>query len=171
MRSVAAAAFALALVVTLATSASGADDFPARYSLRGLPAVLIGVEPLDDGEKRAGYSEETFRADAELKLRLAGIGVLTEEEWKETPGHPYLYLNVRSIAQHPNVVAPYAIRLELLQSVFLARNPASRLEPPVAAATWSVSSLGQGGVSFVRERVQSLSDHFIKVWLSVNPEE
>jgi hypothetical protein len=62
------------------------DDEYSRESLRGLRGVHVIVEVLRPAVKKGGLTEAMIRTDTELKLRLAGIRVLTQDEaLKEAP--------------------------------------------------------------------------------------
>ena len=87
----------MASLLLTAVSLSRASDGPLdRDTLRGLSAVQVLVEKLDDDAKRAGFDVNTIQTDVELKLRLAGIKVLTAEERLNTPGCQYLYVQILS---------------------------------------------------------------------------
>ena len=50
---------------------------------------MVLVEDMTDDAKRLGLNTVQIQTDVELKLRLAGIKVLTKEERYGTPGTPY----------------------------------------------------------------------------------
>lgn len=109
-----------------------------------------------------------MQTDVELKLRLAGIPVLSHEQWLAAPGHPYLYVNV-NVLDPSDSAWPYSVMVELDQSVKLERSP----EVSVVAATWSaapgVGNVGSLNVRSVRDHVKDQVDHFINAYLAVNP--
>ena len=41
-----------------------------------------------------GLTQAQVKTDVELQLRKAGVRVLTEEECRTTPGHPYLSVDI-----------------------------------------------------------------------------
>jgi hypothetical protein len=73
------------------------DDKYARATLRGIEGVNVAIESLEPEVERAGLVRQQIETDVELRLRKAGIRVLTEEERQGTPGAPYLYINVNVI--------------------------------------------------------------------------
>lgn len=157
------------LVAPGATSAG--DTEYERATLKGLRGVEVIVEHLDSETERAGLVKTTLQTDVELKLRQAGIGVLTGPQLFATPGNPFLYLNV-------NVFAPkgaasglygYSIHLSLLQNVVLKRNAAVTLLAPTWSARGRIGIVGSARLSTVREDVRDMVDEFINAWLSVNP--
>ena len=96
----------------------GAAD-PEAESLRGLSGVNVLVENLSDSAKRAGLEKNSIQTDVELKLRLAGIKVLTDEEWLYAPGDPYLYVNLTVV--WAGGICAYGIDVELKQTALLDR--------------------------------------------------
>jgi hypothetical protein len=156
---------ALAALLVLNGSAGGADSRHGKEALMGLAVVLVAVEELGERERQAGYSKTMFQADVELKLRMAGIKVLSLDERK--PGMPFLHVGFSSLARQPQQAAAFVVRLEFRQVVGLRRPP----HVLVFADTWSVAKLGQGDASVVRDQLEDLVDQFINAWLSVNPKE
>lgn len=155
----------LALVGVLhGGEAAAYDSEVVRETLKGLPGVNVKVEKLDSGEKRAGFSESTFRTDVELKLRMAGIRVLSDEEQFQTPGMPWLYLSVSGLHDQPGELDAFTIQLQLFQVVLLERNGER-----TGAVTWGTSVVGRGRLPSIRNAVKDRVDEFINVWLSVNP--
>lgn len=100
----------------------------------------------------------------ELKLRLAGIKVLTKEERLATMGKPTLYLNIGALHRQPGQKHAHNISLKLQQIVRLVRNG-----DLADATTWSIGSVGYGDLPFIRNGVEDQVDQFINAWLSVNP--
>jgi hypothetical protein len=58
---------------------AAATDSEAE-SLRGISGVYVLVENLSDEARRDGLNEQDIQTDVGLKLRLAGVKVLTEAE-------------------------------------------------------------------------------------------
>ena len=98
------------------------DNEMTRATLKGLPGVYVLVEDFTEQNKAASFDKRTFQTDVELKLRLAGIKVLTEEEQLATPGMPILYLHVNGLHKQPGQNHAYNISLGLQQTVRLVRN-------------------------------------------------
>ena len=152
----------------------GADGAPSvqesrRNSLKGLVAVYLLMDPLDLDAQKAGLSASQLRTDVELRLRAAGIPVLTEKQGRERPGDPYLYLDVSHIRAKEGFCA-FSIRLALIQNVFPQRNPTQLLR----ASTWSVSTSGYvlgDKLSMVRQTVRDFTDRFCNDYLAVNQKD
>jgi hypothetical protein len=144
----------LIAIIPLLTAIRGVayDDEASRKSLRGLVGAYVIVEPLPDEEKRDGLNAQDIRTDVELKLRLAGVKVLTEEEWYAAPGHPFLYVNVNTKLHDGNLWV-FSTEVSLEQDVLLERDqtrglgvePAQKISKPFTASTWSTGIIGTVG--------------------------
>jgi hypothetical protein len=161
---------AVALPPCLLSRAVAADDEIARASLKGLHGVQVLVERLDPLVE-AGLTTGDIQTDVELKLRLAGIPVLSKQEMLATPGQPYLYVNVNVNSSATRDLWPDHIEIQLNQNVTLARSP----EPlVVGATTWSTGSVGavfKQNLRSLRDGVKDQVDRFINAYLAVNPKK
>jgi hypothetical protein len=162
-------------LVVMANPATAQDDDSTRRTLRGLPGVEVGVEPIPrDGEDR-GLTTKAIQIDVELQLRLAGIRVLTDSDVYRpldpagrpssaaTARRPYLYVIVNVFGR--NNTWAYAIEVTLRQDAVLANGVTAW------ADTWSVGGVGLAGADLrgVRDVVKDNVNQFINAWLSVNP--
>lgn len=134
----------LVALVWLAALPAAASDFELdRQTLKGLRRLAVVVEDLDpDLERQVSLS--TLQTDIELKLRLAGITVLSQRETLRTLGSPYLYVRVNVLQSNstPGLFA-YSVSVALKQRAALVRDP----EILVGAETWRI-----GGVKSERKR-------------------
>ncbi|MFC1692113.1 hypothetical protein ACFL1R_01245 [Candidatus Latescibacterota bacterium] len=138
--------------------------------LKDLKGVEVLVEDLKPDIEKDGLSKSSIQTDVELKLRMAGIKVLTEEEWLKEPGTPYLYVSVNSFKKEEEVSYSINIALELNETVCLVRD----LTMSCNAVTWSTSYIGKVGklkVNEIRDGVKDRVDIFINDYLAVNPKE
>ncbi|HXW62876.1 MAG TPA: hypothetical protein VEJ45_09765 [Candidatus Acidoferrales bacterium] len=132
---------------------------PGVSTLKGISGVQVLIEDLSDSAKALGLEKETIQTDVELKLRLAGIHILSEEEDNNTPGAPSLYVNVRVVR------SAAAVAVELKQGVRLVRN--GELSQ---GTTWSVGGVGANlTAESIRNHIKDYLDEFLNAWLSVNP--
>ena len=159
----------LAMFLLLAASAATAgDDEFSRPSLKGLKGVYVLVEPLEAEVERDGLNQTSIQTDVELRLRQAGIKVLTEAERLAAPGTPFLYVLVNAKSGSPYA---FSINVELCQDVRLDRDPSMQIS---GATTWSVTAVGTVGrnnLRDIRDMVKDYVDRFINAYLSVNPKK
>jgi hypothetical protein len=160
--------YAGVIAVVLLGTAQAEDDEFSRSTLAGLRGVCLIVQDLPAAAQEVRLTEDAIRTDAELKLRLAGIRLLTQDEARREPGAPALFLVNNVVGS--NAFYGYGLTNDLRQAASLVRDP--RIETMVS--TWSVRMSGccaaRGMVtSHVREAFKDMLDHFIKAYLSVNP--
>jgi hypothetical protein len=159
----------MALAFMLVHVSPALSDWPhERASLAGLTGVTVVVEGMRPDAEREGLRQSTLQTDVELKLRQAGIRVLTEAERILTPGIPRLYLNVNTMLRDEIGAFAFSINLRLMQKVRLDRNPIIVSE----GTTWSTGSVGTVGVrelATVRESIRDQVDEFINAYLAANP--
>lgn len=148
-------------VLLMALTASGrAFNSPEeRATLKGVQAVSVVVEILSPDIERDGLTKSQLKADVELRLQSAGIGLMpTSME--------YLYLTLLAVKTKEGLYA-YSLLLELNQPLFLMRD--SRI---VTTATWKMSGLSmvhQRNLSeTLRGQVANLVDVFIKAYFEQN---
>lgn len=160
---------ALAVLALICGNGYAQDVEQTRNSLRGLSGVYVVPEnPLEEDAIRGGLSQDTIRKEAELKLRLAGIRVLSREEWEKEPGRPYL--QVWSKVLKGGVLGGYIyhISLEFKQYVSLVRSSSIQ----VFGTTWSAEHMGYTPeLKDIQDKVKDRIDQFINAYLSVNPKK
>jgi hypothetical protein len=143
------------------------DNENTRLTLRGLQGVSLFVEPLDPQIEKIGLTTNQIQTDTELKLKMAGINVLTGGESLKASGHPFFYVDV-NISTLTTQITRYLfyIRVELNQEATLVRKPDTK----VSAVTWSA---GGWGIDFssdnIRQTVKTQVDKFINAYLAENP--
>jgi len=154
----------MVLFLLITSSVYGQTDIE---SLRGLKGVYVIIESLKPDIEADGLREDQIQTDVELKLRLAGIKVLTEEEWEKELGCPCLYVKVS--ARKWESIYSCSTDVELHQDVYLVRDSSIRV---FGAITWYKSSFGLIGemkVYQIRDSIKDYVDEFINDYLSVNP--
>ena len=161
---------AVSLLILASKSPTFAIDSKSnRATLRGLEGVAVLVEQLSPEVEKEGLVKNRLQTEAELKLRMAGIKVLTKEECLKMPGEPYLYININvNIARTESDIYPYSIDVLLIQKVSLVRDP----QQTTYAVTWStggVGSIGKPILSQLQNSVEDMLDVFVKAFLSENP--
>jgi hypothetical protein len=142
-------------------------------SLVGLKGVYILIVGLGPENEYFGLTEQQLQTDVELQLRRNGIKVLSRHEWTETPGLPYLYVNLNAV-RHPATErwVSYNISVELQQAVSLVRDPSIKI---FAAPTWSKGSIGIAYfdifIETIRDYVRDYVNEFCNDYLVANPIE
>ena len=162
--------FSLLVVIFLLSSVTLAQAALNKETLRGIKAMEVVVENLEQDIEKDGLSTSTIQTDVEQKLRMAGIKVLTEEEWIKEPGSPYLYVGVSSYKRDTGLYA-FHIEVELSQEVILYRKP----DVLCPAITWAcvglTGTVGAKKVNGLRDRIKDKIDLFINDYFDMNPKE
>ncbi len=142
------------------------------HSLKGLGDkvfVVVGEPP--EYAVEDGLTRRQLQVDTELKLRQAGIQVVSQEKSFELPGSPYLYVNVNLIKNKHIGYYAFFVSVELNQIVLMERDTSIKS----FAETWSRGTIGLVGKKtmpdFVRSNVGDLVDEFLNTYLAVNPKE
>ena len=154
------AALALVMVLLLLPGVSHALTYNKQEALVGLKGVEVIVEARDYKGESGGLSRDQIQTDVELRLRKAGIRVLTKKERGETPGQPDLYVVVSTYFY------AYLIEVGVREVVTLARG----FEAP--GTIWQTGLLGGVGTErkrMIRESVGDQVDMFINDYLAANP--
>lgn len=149
-------------LIGLASSAVLAQSRPSSLpTLKGIDAIAVLVEYLPTGAKTVGLTEEAIQTDVELKLRLAGIRVVTEQAIVALPGSPYLYVRVTLT----DTAEAASVEVELDQDVRLERDG----QHVNGVGTWRKGIvLSNPSAQGVRNEVKDFVDRFLNDWLSVN---
>jgi hypothetical protein len=93
------------------------------------------VEDLPDGAKVLGLTKDAIQTDVELKLRLAGMRVVTtQEEVAKLPGSPSLYVNVNVSDSRAGAAS---VDVELDQNAVLERNG----KFTIGVTTWTTGTV------------------------------
>jgi len=139
-----------------------------RDTLRGLKEISVLVEYLPDDVEREGLNREHLQRDIEVRLRQAGLHVLTISEVANSPGAPYLYVAVYPITGPSVNSNAYAVALTLKQLVQLSRNPTTELFATTWEGPMQLSSQGDDRVLDIRTRILDAVGRFIIDYRDVN---
>ena len=154
------------MTLTISTHAMAHLSAADRELLRGLDGFRLAVDRIRPDVERDGLFRSTLREDMELRLRMGGIKVLSEEEGDKNPDAPCLYLYVDALKCSLGYV--YKIRLSLMEPVKLVRNNAK-----VSATVLRIpDELGiTSNLSEIRDAAGEFVDEFVKAWQAVNPKK
>jgi len=150
-------------VLAVSTHALAALSAAERELLRGLDGFRLAVERIKPEIERDGLFRSILLSDMELRLRIAGIKVLSEEEAEGKPDAPALYLYVDAMKCSLGYV--YTLRFSLMEPVKLTRN-----NMKVSATVFRVP--GELGItphlSEIRDAAGDFVEEFIKAWKTAN---
>jgi len=159
-------AFALSAVfVAMAISCFGQDEEYTRLTLKGLKGVRVVVEDLSTGAEAGGLTRSLVQTDVELRLRDAGIRVVSPREL----GEPYLYVVIHAERVFQQSLYATLIRVSFRQNAVLERD---RAITAYGAETWSAGSVeifsSEKMSRGTRDELGDLVDRFCKAYLSEN---
>jgi hypothetical protein len=160
----------MAVLLVAATAATAQDRDYGRETLRGLNGLRVLIGDLKPDAERDGLQKTTIQTDVELKLRLAGIKVLTQTETMAAPGRPCLHIRVATLSPEPGPgLYAYFIEASLLQQVRLERNPSTTFGAVTWFTTSRIGTVGSSNLATIRDAIKEEVDVFINAYLSVNP--
>jgi hypothetical protein len=130
--------------------------------LQGISSVSVLIETFGPDEAHIGLQQDAVRSEVSLRLRDAGLQVISPEQLKQRHiKDAVVYLDV---GVTPNGLAA-TVLAQFMQVAYLARNSS-----PVTVVTWSkVSTLSHPSPDTVRSAVKDLIDKFLTAWLAQNP--
>lgn len=154
--------------VFLVSPSLGYSADVVQEGLGGLPGVLLFVGDIKADAEQDGLSKTTIYTDVERQLRVAGIRILTQEEWSKMPGRPTLSVDV--VAQKARGVSLYifGVEVSLREQVTSLRSGRS-----LTASTWETDVIGnvsEGNFAeSVRDNIRDEVDKFVKAFRAANP--
>ena len=165
---------AFSIITLLTASAYGQKNGELeKATLRGLPGVNVFVNGLGTDIEQEGLTKEQIQTDVELRLRKAGIRVLTVEEVRNTEIKPVLMISVLTFRSKAlsdflgGSVYSYSINIELNQTASLKR----AADQQYLVITWSDNAVGMTtskALRTIRDGVGDYVDKFINDYLAAN---
>jgi hypothetical protein len=182
----------LVIVLAAVSAPSRAAGDPRSHTLKGLCGVEVVVEDLESTTESAGLHREDLITDAELRLRTAGVKVLSLKESSDAPGCPWLHVNVNAFPQGSGFV--YAVNVELFQDALLDRGESTKLRQALGKTpcaldqdeisafslwswsgthvlTWRTGYVGYGPLEAVHQAVRDRVDKFANDFRAENPKK
>lgn len=139
--------------------------FGQEATLRGLSGVMVRID-INDILIKDGLTKGRIKSDVELKLQEAGIKIFTDREWRNTEGHPQLYIQITGSKVQDNwKFYTFAVNIQLLQDVYIIRKNQTELHQ---ASTWLNMLSGHGYFGDIRLRIKELVESFSTDFLSAN---
>jgi hypothetical protein len=153
-------------ILAISTQAIAHLSSADRELLRSLDGFRLAVDRIRPDVERDGLFRSTLLEDMELRLRMGGVKVLSEEEAEKKPDAPCLYLYVDALKCSLGYV--YKVRLALMEPVKLVRNNVK-----VTATVLRIpDELGiTSNLSEIRDAAGEFVDEFVKAWKAVNPKK
>lgn len=159
---------AIGLLVALTGIAASAQS---KESLRGLVGFEVSIDDVSDQSANSqGLTPAQLQTDVELRLRKAGIQVLSKSQRQALPSQPVLYIALTLIPDDPNV-SRYAFHIEcaVVQRLLVGSS-----NQKLMVYTWIKGVTGltnKAQLAGLRSDVGDLVDDFINAYLSVNPKK
>jgi hypothetical protein len=170
--------FAATLLIFANVSIYAQSNDPLeKESLKGLSGVYVFLNLTEDSPslEKDGLTETQIRTDVEIRLRKAGIRVLTIEEAKELPRRPALSVTLLASKSEAltkvlgeNIYA-FTIQIDFKQTATLYHSTDSKV---FLVTTWSNSAVGmtsKRNIRTIREGIGDYVDKFINDYLAANP--
>ena len=162
---------ALFSMLFLATFYAVAQHKPERLSKISKVATLFSFD--STGQSPQGISESRLQTMLELRLRTAGLRVLSAQEDAADPAtNPYIYLKVSTLETSTESGRSLGIvhRIDLSARVF-SQNPINNAYVPMelwADGQLAVSSR-EGATAQIERIANTLIDSLLNTWLAANP--
>jgi hypothetical protein len=138
-----------------------------RTALVGLKEVYVLVDSPKPEAQSLGLTKDQIKTNIELRLRKAGIRMLTEKEWLESPDYPHLSVTVAAITR----AGSYAYMLQLYLSEFVTLVRGNR----VNGVIWQTYRIGIGNEqnteTKTQEQIGDMVDEFINDYMAANPKK
>lgn len=134
-------------------------------SLEGLQAVLVRIKsPADMAQD--GLSVKRIKSEVEARLKKLGISILTDANWENAYGRPYIQVTINGSKIQDNwKFYTYSITLRLFQDVTLVRKPETGI---IQASTWFHEVSGHGYLDDIRTRVIEAMELFAQDFNTAN---
>ena len=158
------------LAFALPTNAQSQTFLTEQQVLRGLEAVYVVVEDVNEDARRDGLTTQRLQTVTELTLRSAGIFQSRETIFAKSGQNPrfrqaYLSVNVNAL-RHDGLYA-YSVAVELHEVIKLVDD--SGLAYGTIWSGRSVGSVGRNNLPSVVEAVREFVERFANDYLAANP--
>lgn len=155
------------LALTVLSAPVRAQTSVGKDTLQGLKGIYVLVESVDDDVERLGLTRNQLQADAELRLRKAGIRVPPKSQsFEDDIGT--LIITVSTHAESTGLHA-FDVAVDVSEGVLLARSPLKRAWARTYFVTGMVGLVGAERLQDVRNIVNDKVDYFINDYLAMNP--
>jgi len=157
----------LVICLLLFLALTAFSQSPPVQSLKGLPGITVAMHKKYPEElEQDGLTMKQIATEVELRLRKAGIKVLTLDEAMKSAGSPVFEIEIGAVKSE--MIYAISIRLKLEQDVITLRVPSTRTN----VATWEIGNLimvGRNNLRQVKDEVGDGVDVFANDFLTANP--
>lgn len=157
-------------------------DLMDTVPLQEVTCVCVHVENLGPSTDNNGQHKEQVKDAVELKLKKAGIKILTEAEYEKTPGSSYLFINVNSFQRASSSLLQgssrttfgelhnFSIHVSVKQDVYTQKDLKVNGEfTRISAPTWQKTLQGSSArIESIQNTINNMVDLFIHDCLAVN---
>jgi hypothetical protein len=158
----------VAIVLSMGAFDSLARGEAGLNTLRGIDKIKVVIEDLNTDSTNYGVTESGLQAQAEHALRQVGIVTDSNATIPDSLSVPVLYVSLS--ADRADGFHTFLIRLDFLQAVTLARDPAITAS---SVTTWSTVRFGRvdehGYAGRIRILLTIMLQKFQDDFLAVNP--
>jgi hypothetical protein len=161
--------FVFILTVVFCFSAHGVilavEDKHNRLALRGVSQVWLSVEKMPPHIVQAGLTSKKIKRDMELKLRMAGMKLLSGEDFDKTTDRQWILVSVQF--RQPEV-SGYVYSIDLY---FFENQYTTQFNKFIPVRTYNVPRLFgyTHNLSDIRKATKAVMSRFINDWLAENP--
>ena len=158
----------LALLVPVSVAAQPQEEV-TRYGLRGVHAVYVVIQDLQEDLVKDGLLTETLRSELKELIQAGGLEVFVVEDPLDealVQGTVRLAIQATTVSATNRV---YCVQIEFRQRVNLTRDPSLGL----VATTWQASDIGLSPLKDmleIRGAIRDLMAKFLADCQTANPE-
>jgi len=125
--------------------------------MKSIKGFRVSVDSLNPELEKEGLTREAVLQTLTAALEKAGIKILSDEEWKQTPGKPSLSVSIQAVKLEKQNYQ-YTVTIEVTKSE--AKNSAPGSEK--SKTIWSTYRMGEGDVSDIRTNINEITGVFLK---------
>jgi hypothetical protein len=125
--------------------------------MRSVKGLRISVDAPNPELEKDGLRREEVLGELTAKIEKAGIKILSDEEWRKTPGKPVLNVAILAVKVEKQNYQ-YTVTIEVTKSEAENAAPGSEKSKTI----WSTHEMGEGGVSDIRMNINQIMGVFLK---------
>ena len=135
--------------------------------LVGLDELEVVVEELSEDAKKINLTMDDIQRIVELKLRMAGTKVLSEEESIQSVDSPYVYVNI-NVSETGRNLFNANLSMEVVESACLqGNNTCDDITTYHRGRSFSAEKNIAG--QFIKDSLKEVTDSFLNDYFKANP--